>query len=66
MTGDIVNFNRARKAKAHAQKQRRAEENRERFGESKAARLNREAEARKRNELLDGAKRESDERDNKP
>lgn len=36
MTGEIINFRKARKAKARADKEKRAEENRAKFGRTKA------------------------------
>lgn len=59
MTADIVNLNKARKAKAKAERQRQAEVNRASFGRTKAEK-EREAldKARARREL-DGARRNS-------
>jgi hypothetical protein len=55
---EIVNLNRARKAKARVEAGKQAEANRAKFGRTKAAR---EAEAQdkaRREALLDGVKRE--------
>lgn len=55
---EIVNFNRARKAKAKADAAKTAEANRAKFGRTKAERDAEAAEQARRNALLDGAKRE--------
>lgn len=55
---EIINLNKARKAKARAEKESRAQENRVRFGRSKAERLSDEAEARRKARELEGKKRD--------
>ncbi len=60
MAADIVNLNKARKAKARVEKDRKAAENRLAFGRSKADRARHEAEAERRRRELDGARREAD------
>jgi hypothetical protein len=55
---EIVNLNRARKAKAKAATREEAETNRARFGRTKAERVRAAAEQARRDALLDGAKRE--------
>lgn len=55
---EIVNFNRARKAKARAEAGKRAEANRAKFGRTRAEREAEAAEQARRDALLDGAKRE--------
>lgn len=55
---DIVNLNRARKARRRADEAAVAEANRVRFGRTRAAREQDAAEARRREALLDGARRE--------
>ena len=55
---EIVNLNRARKAKARADAAKRAEANRAKFGRTKAQRVAEAAEQARRAALLDGAKRE--------
>jgi hypothetical protein len=60
--GDIVNLRQARKAKARADHARTAEENRARFGRTKAQRAEDAAEERRRAALLDGARRDQDHR----
>ena len=57
MTADIVNLNKARKAKARAQKERQAEENRARFGRTKGQRLAEDLDKARARRELDGAKR---------
>lgn len=54
----IVNLNRARKARAKAEAGKQAEANRARFGRSKAERVREAEETARRDALLDGAKRE--------
>jgi len=61
--GEVVNLNRARKARARAEAAAQAAANRVRHGRTKAEKVNdRRAEAR-RQALLDGAKREGDKPD---
>jgi Domain of unknown function (DUF4169) len=55
---DIVNLNRARKAKAKIAAGKTAEANRVKFGRSKAEREAEAAATARRDALLDGAKRE--------
>lgn len=55
---EIVNLNRARKARARADAQKTAEANRARFGRTKAEKQAEAAEQARRNALLDGVKRE--------
>ncbi|HLZ79330.1 MAG TPA: DUF4169 family protein [Sphingomonas sp.] len=55
---EIVNLNRARKAKARADAAKTAEANRAKFGRTKAQRVAEAAEQARRAALLDGAKRE--------
>lgn len=55
---DIVNLNRARKARRRADEAAVVEANRVRFGRTRAAREQDAAEARRREALLDGARRE--------
>ncbi|PXA85403.1 DUF4169 domain-containing protein [Nostoc sp. 3335mG] len=55
---EIVNLNRARKAKAKAEAGRQAEANRAKFGRMKAEKDRDAAEQARRDALLDGAKRE--------
>jgi hypothetical protein len=56
MPSDIVNLNKARKAKARGEKQKRAEENRAKFGRTQIQRTRDEDERARRDALLDGAK----------
>lgn len=58
---NIVNLRQARKAKARMDKARVAQENRARFGRTKAQRLADTQEEQRRAALLDGARRESEE-----
>lgn len=51
---DPVNLNKFRKAKAKAEKQQRAQENRAKFGRTKAAKKLDEARADKLKKLTDG------------
>lgn len=55
---EIVNLNRARKAKARAEGQAKAAANRAAFGRTKAQKAADAEEAARRNALLDGAKRQ--------
>ncbi len=55
---EIVNLNRARKAKVRADGQAKAAANRAAFGRTKAQRVADAEEAARRDALLDGAKRE--------
>lgn len=59
MTCEIVNLNKARKAKARLDSEKLAEGNRAKFGISKPARVKELHEKDQRDRLLDGAKRES-------
>ncbi len=59
MSAEIVNLNKVRKAKDRAQKERDAEANRLKFGMSKPERTSVDAEAERRQSLLDGAKRDT-------
>ncbi len=53
---EIVNLNRAKKAKARESEQRQAAENRIRFGRSKAEKANDRRELARREQLLAGKK----------
>jgi len=55
---DIVNLNRARKARARGEAAKQAEANRAKFGRSKAERDAEAADRARRDALLDGAKRD--------
>ncbi len=55
---DVVNLNRARKAKARTTAQAQAAANRAAFGRTKAQKVADADEAARRNALLDAAKRE--------
>lgn len=55
---EIVNLNRARKARAKLEAGKTAEANRARFGRSRAERDAEAADKARREALLDGAKRE--------
>ena len=55
---EIVNLNRARKAKLRADATKQAEVNRARFGRTKAEKQAEAAEQARRDALLDGVKRE--------
>ncbi len=54
MTGEIVNLNRARKAKIRAEKAKRAESNRATHGRSKAEKTRQREEAGRKAAELDG------------
>ncbi len=56
MPADIVNLNKARKARDRAVKDKRAEENRAKFGRTKEKKTNDSDEQNRRDALLDGAK----------
>ena len=60
--GDIVSFNKAKKARARAEKEKTAAENRTKHGRTKAEKTRDAAERERRDHELDGAKR--DEGDN--
>ncbi|MFL9840038.1 DUF4169 family protein [Sphingomonas sp. ST-64] len=55
---DILNLNKARKARAKAQASAKAVENRAKFGRTKAQKAADEAERARISENLDGARRE--------
>jgi hypothetical protein len=55
---EVVNLNRARKAKARQHSKQQAAENRIKFGQSKTERTLVEKEQTQSRQLLDGAKRE--------
>ena len=63
MTSNIFNLNKARKAKDRAEKDKRAEQNRARFGRTKEKRTSDSDEKARRNTLLDGAKIEKSDTD---
>lgn len=54
--GEIVNLNRARKARAKADQTAQAAENRVRFGQTKAEKQKRQAEEEKAKRALEGHK----------
>lgn len=58
MTAEIINLNKVRKAKARAEKEQRAEENRVRHGRTKAERDAEETRQSIENAHLDGMRRE--------
>lgn len=58
--GDLVNLNKARKARAKAQTRTVAEANRARFGRTKAQKQRDLAEAQRIDRAVDGAKLDSD------
>ena len=57
---DIINLRQARKARARSDAEARATANRARFGRTAQEKQASEAEARRADTLLDGAKREGD------
>jgi 3'-phosphoadenosine 5'-phosphosulfate sulfotransferase (PAPS reductase)/FAD synthetase len=57
---NIVNLRQVRKAKARVEKAQAAQENRARFGRTKAERLADAAEEQRRTAMLDGARRDGD------
>ena len=59
MTSNIINLNKARKAKARLEEEKSAEENRAKFGRTKTERTKDEDERARRDTLLDGAKIET-------
>lgn len=60
MSAEIVNLNKARKAKARADKEATAAFNRAKFGRTKAERLHEASEDERRRRELDGARRAAD------
>jgi hypothetical protein len=58
MTAEIVNLNKVRKARERANRERDAQENRLKYGQSKADRSLLEATRRKSQAELDGARRQ--------
>jgi Domain of unknown function (DUF4169) len=56
MSSNIVNLNKFRKAKTRAEQDKRAEENRAKFGRSKEEKRTDSDEVTRRDALLDGAK----------
>jgi hypothetical protein len=61
--GELINFNKARKAKAKAADQAAAQQNRARFGRTKAQKNLADARRDKLDKALDQARRGSDETD---
>jgi hypothetical protein len=59
MPADILNLRRARKAKARSEKERQAEENRVRHGQSKSTRQLRQGREEIESRRLEGHRRES-------
>ncbi|MEM6535806.1 MAG: DUF4169 family protein [Pseudomonadota bacterium] len=55
-----VNLNKARKAKARADKDQRAAENRVKFGRTKAEKARDKAETQQAHSVLDGVKRDDE------
>jgi hypothetical protein len=66
MSGDVVNLNRFRKAKARDDKTRQAAENRVKFGRTKAEKQQAAADERLAATRLDGAKRIDTDHDSGP
>jgi hypothetical protein len=60
MTAEIINLNRVRKARERAERERQAEGNRRKFGQSKSERSLVDAQNRKFDSDLDGAQRDND------
>ncbi|MBA2126578.1 DUF4169 domain-containing protein [Hyphomicrobium methylovorum] len=60
MTAEIVNLNKVRKARERANREREAEENRMKFGQSKAERGLFDAQSRKSQMDLDRARRQNE------
>jgi Domain of unknown function (DUF4169) len=58
MPGDVVNLNKARKAKARGAKEQRATGNRAKFGRTKAQRIEEETAAEFARRQLDGLRRD--------
>ena len=58
--GDLVNFNKARKAKLRSAATAMAQANRAKFGRTKARKLHDQSEAVRAAKLVDGAKLEKD------
>ncbi len=56
--GEVINLNKARKAKAAVEAKDKAQENRAKFGQTKAARGKSAADKIKRDKDLDGHKRD--------
>jgi hypothetical protein len=55
---DIINLNRIRKKKAAADKEKRSEQNRAKFGRTKAEKARERADKERLAKALDGAKRD--------
>lgn len=58
MTAEIINLNKVRKARERAEREREAHENRLKYGQSKAERSLVDAQQRKTQGELDGARRD--------
>lgn len=58
MSADLINLNRARKAKARRDAEAKAEENRAKFGRTKAEKLLEKSEAERAARRLDGHRRD--------
>ncbi len=59
MSAPVINLRLARKAKARAEKNERAEENRRQFGRTKAEKLKQSSDERRAKQHLDAHKRDS-------
>ena len=66
MPANIINLNKARKAKTRADDEKRAEENRAKFGRTKDKKTSDSDEKNRRDALLDGAKIQKGETDLDP
>ncbi|MFT3732098.1 MAG: DUF4169 family protein [Hyphomicrobium sp.] len=58
MTAEIINLNKVRKARERAEREKEAQENRLKFGQSKSERSISDAQRRKTQSDLDGARRD--------
>jgi hypothetical protein len=57
---EIINLRQQRKAKGRKEKDKKAEQNRAAFGQTKAEKLKKKQEAERLSKLLDGHKRDKD------
>lgn len=66
MTAEIINLRQARKAKARGEKEKRAAENRAKFGRPKVERVATEVDAERNRRTVDGARRDEPDEDKDP
>jgi hypothetical protein len=66
MTAEIINLRQARKTKARGDREKRAAENRAKFGRPKVERNATEGDAKRNRRIVDGARRDAPDEDKDP